>query len=147
MRSNPTESKSAYVRGISAKEYIPLVTDPELDVFLLFVGKGCDNCDKFFPVFDTAARLFNKSPNLVFAILDMSENEVPDESVYYYPAVRFYNTRTGKKLEYKEYSKDFDIQEVIQFIKNCATTELIEDHESMFKVGLESNVNIAHEDL
>jgi len=109
------QSPSPYVAALNSETFEKLKEDKTIELFVLFIGKRCKLCGEFFPAFDNAARYFSKNKNLVFATIDMSRNEVADDSVFYYPTVKFYALENKKRGW--DYDKGIQVQQVIDFVK------------------------------
>lgn len=68
--------------------------DNTTDVFVFFTGAVCRLCEEFYPTFISAAKVLNKSPKLLFTTINVSENELEEHDIHYYPTVRFYPTNS-----------------------------------------------------
>ena len=68
-----------------------VINDKSSDVIVLFYVKHCEFCDQLWPIFIEVAEKLKKTNKLVFAAIDMGENEIDilqqsmQISVYYYP--------------------------------------------------------------
>lgn len=63
------------------------------------------------------------------ATIDMSNNELDDQNLYYYPTIRFYTT--NRKQRPLEYDQSLQMEDVVKFIKKFATVPLVEDYQEL----------------
>ena len=82
--------RSKYVISLNSENFESVVKDDKTDVFVLFTGSNCRLCEDFWPTFINTAKVLHKTQGLIFATIDMGLNEIDDQTVYYYPTVRFY---------------------------------------------------------
>eukprot|EP00347_Sterkiella_histriomuscorum_P010855 403374666 len=121
-------SKSNYITALSSNTFEQVVFDKELDVFVMFIGGGlCQLCEEFWPVYVNAATILSRTNGLLFTTINMGLNELDDQTIYYYPTVRYY----PKDSKYRPYDYDqgLDLEDVIKFVKRvAAVTPIVEDY-------------------
>jgi thiol-disulfide isomerase/thioredoxin len=79
------------LRKVTTNSFRHIVMDQDKDVILLYYAPWCGPCKSVYPTFLSLAHYFRGAPNLVFAHLDASTNDLPWEfSVSRYPQVIFF---------------------------------------------------------
>lgn len=104
-----------YVKPLNSDTFLDFVMDIQKDVFVLFVGPFCELCDQVWPVFLKAAQALVKTENLQFCTMNMELNEIDDNSINFYPTLRYYPT-DSKNRPY-DYDGNLDLSELVGFIK------------------------------
>ena len=77
------------------------MADPTLnqaDIFVYFAGPGCFACGEVWPEFEKVVRVLHAgTPSLVFAFVDLTHNELQQETkVYSFPTLRLYPAGTDR---------------------------------------------------
>jgi thioredoxin-like negative regulator of GroEL len=93
IQKNP-ESRSKYIVSLNSETFKQVIFDNSSDVFVFFTSKVCRLCNEFWPTYINAAKVLNKSRNMIFTTIDMSNNELDDQNIYYYPTIRYYPTNS-----------------------------------------------------
>ena len=114
---------------LNSQTFPKVVHDPALDVVVFFRGSSaCELCEELWPVFVQTARVLHKSLNLVFASINMSQNELTEE-VWYYPTIRYY--ARDQKQQPTAFEGGVELQDMIKFVKRVTMVSLVEDYSEL----------------
>lgn len=88
-----------------------VVYDTEKDVFVFYYVKWCRHCDEFMPIWEDLALNNRYYSKLIFAKINLSENEVLGMQFEHYPTLIYYgrNYKQGVEFYAKPRRDEFDI--------------------------------------
>lgn len=131
VESNPI-TRYEKIIPLNSENFYSTVMDKSKDVFVFFYTENCKLCEDFWQVYIEAAKFFEQTPDLVFASINMKDNELDDKTdIYYYPTIKYYPTNS--KTRPYDYDKNMDFEDVKRFVKRAATVELISPPEYAVK--------------
>ena len=121
MRSEPLpEENDGDVFVVVGNTYKKEVLDNDKDVVMYFFAPWCEHCKEYYPKYEKLARkLKNKNPNLLFAKMDATENDIEDFQINKYPTIKFY-PGNAKNKEPIHFSNRQSIEDLLNLIKEKA---------------------------
>ncbi|KAF7256706.1 hypothetical protein EG68_06471 [Paragonimus skrjabini miyazakii] len=118
----PTEQKSAVVKVV-AHTFDSVVNDPSKDVFVIFHAPWCGHCKQLMPKFETAAEKLKDEPDILFAAVDATANDIPEPfAVHGYPTLYFV-PKLHKEAP-KQYEGGREVDDLINFVARESSQEL-----------------------
>ncbi|KAF8564118.1 hypothetical protein P879_11900 [Paragonimus westermani] len=118
----PTEQKGAVVKVV-AHTFDSVVNDPSKDVFVIFHAPWCGHCKHLMPKFETAAEKLKDEPDILFAAVDATANDVPEPFlVHGYPTLYFVS-KLSKEAP-KQYEGGREVDDLINFVARESSQEL-----------------------
>ena len=127
VEKEPESIAKGYILALNSDTFEKVALDPSLDVFLFFTHSHCELCSSLLPHFLRTAQIFQHSPNLVFATLNLALNDIKEEhNVYYYPTLKYYSR--DRKLQPEQFDQGLEWEDMVKFVKRVATVSLVEDH-------------------
>ncbi|KAA3681538.1 protein disulfide isomerase family A, member 3, partial [Paragonimus westermani] len=118
----PTEQKGAVVKVV-AHTFDSVVNDPSKDVFVIFHAPWCGHCKHLMPKFETAAEKLKDEPDILFAAVDATANDIPELFlVHGYPTLYFV-PKLSKEAP-KQYEGGREVDDLINFVARESSQEL-----------------------
>ena len=122
----PTNRAPGLIMPLNSESFERVAMDRQLDVMVIFfTTNSCKLCEDLWPLYIQAAEKLKShgTQELVFASVNMAQNELPDvHNLFYYPTLRFY-PRDSKSRPY-----DFDggllLDDILKFIKRVASVPI-----------------------
>ena len=112
-----TDSEVFSLVGTNYKKY---VIDNDKDIMIYFYAPWCEKCKNFYPKYERLARKLNiKNKDLIFAKMDVTENDIEYFAVNKYPTIKFY-PGNKKDVEPINISNKLNIVEMLDIIKQKA---------------------------
>lgn len=101
---------------------------------MYFAGPACFSCSAVWPSFEKLVRaLHEKNPNIVFAFVDLTHNELQDEAkIFAFPTLRLYPANTNRSSTWLGFSQDPTYELLLKFLQqNAKGGEIAQDMDQL----------------
>ena len=101
------------------------------DIMVFFYVPNCNHCQTFNLKYENIAkRIKNKNKNIIFAKIDMKENEIENLVINSFPSIKFYpgNKKDNPPIDFIG-ERNFD--DIFDFIKKNAFHKIESDKEDI----------------
>ena len=107
------------------------VMDNNNDIVVLFYTNNCMHCKILFPKYQKLAKKIKEKNNkIIFAKINMAENEIETEEIISFPCIKLYPGNNKNRNSSLIYEGDRSINDMINFIKNNSFHKIIIEEEN-----------------
>lgn len=120
---------------VVGKTFKKEVINNDKDVLIYFFAPWCEHCKEFYPGLEKLARkMKKKNPNLLFAKMDATENDIEDYPINKYPTIKFY-PGNAKNKEPIHFNNRQSIDDLLNLIKEKAYHKINDEDYNTQKLG------------